>query len=216
MYCGQYHYQDDLKSFMWCWLGLTYLWIFLTTFVPYFKALGAGILYLYQSFLPLFLLVALLVYDLPPHLQWVLFILWAFGLILSVLQWEKHCRNAAHQGKDVLQAGLGEVLNYLKEQPKDGVFCIPFVLSDPTAYWTRKKVFWGGHSFGFHKMLKPYFPIMRMNVVETLENHPLNYILVKNGYLDSLRDIGLEEGKKVRQLYHSGEFELYEVLSKGR
>jgi len=214
IYFDSSRFRGDFESFLLWWLGLTYLWIFLTTFVPYFKALGAGILYLYQSFLPLFLVVTLLVYDMPLHLQSVFFILWAVGLILSVLQWEKYCRNAAHQVREVFQAGLGEVLNYLKEQPKEGVFCIPFTLPDIAAYWTRKKVFWGGHGYGFHTYLKPYFPIMRENVLQTLATKPINYVLFWRRYLDSLEDIGLKAGRDLRFLFGKGDYELYELVKK--
>ena len=214
IYFNLFHSHNDFESFLWWWLCLTYLWAFLTTFVPYLKALGAGILYLYQSFLPLFLIVTLLVLDMPLNFQWPLFILWAVGLILSVAQWEKYCRSVAHQKTGVLQEELGEVLNYLKEQPKDGVFCIPFTLPDVTAYWTQKKVFWGGHGYGFHSYLKPYFPIMRENVLETLREKHLHYVLFWQGYLDSLEDIGLKVGQDLKLLFSKGDYELYEVVRK--
>ncbi|MBM4305837.1 MAG: hypothetical protein FJ115_08590 [Deltaproteobacteria bacterium] len=206
--------RSDFESFLFGWLGLTYLWVFLTTFVPYFRALGAGILYLYQSFLPLFLLIAHMAEGLSVRLQWILYTLWAVGLILSTIQWEKYCRNRADQNRRVFQTGLGEVLDYLKLQPKEGVFCIPFTLPDRVAYWTRKKVFWGGHGFGFHAYLKPYFPVMRENVLQTLTTKPISYVLFWRRYLDSLEDIGLKIGRDLRFLMGKGEYELYEVVKR--
>jgi hypothetical protein len=118
------------------------------------------------------------------------------------------------EGGSVVHSDLARVLNYLKGLPHDGVLCIPLILSDATAYWARKKVFWGGHSYGFHRLLKPYFPIMRKDVPRTLEEKSLNYVLFGGWYLDSLRDVGLEEGEHVRRIYSCGKYELYEAISK--
>ena len=68
------HPQGKLENFLWMWLGLTYLWTLLTTFVPYFLALGAGHYYLYQTFFPLFLLAALSIHSMTVSLQGWLFV----------------------------------------------------------------------------------------------------------------------------------------------
>jgi hypothetical protein len=128
------------------------------------------------------------------------------------VKWERYCRSIPPHKTAIARNGLKEVLDYLKALPKDGVFCIPFLLPDETAFWTRKKVFWGGHSYGFHALLKPYFPIMREEVKEILRNKPLNYLLFWRGYLRSLKDIGLEEGKNIQYLFGKGDYELYEVV----
>jgi len=214
IYFDPFHDLHPLKSFIWWWLGLTYLWAILTMFVPYLKAFGSGIYYLYQSFLPLFLLAALLLRDTLSHLQWGLFILWAIALFFSWVQWEKYCRSVAINTMNGGQRELHEVLDYLKNLPHDGVFCIPFTLPDITAYWTRKKVFWGGHGYGFHKFLKPYFPVMRENVLKTLKINSLTYVLFWRSYLDSLEDIGLKVGQDLKFLIRKGEYELYEVVQK--
>jgi len=206
------HPQGKLESFLWTWLVLTYIWAFSTTLLPNFRALGPGALYVYQSFFPLFLLIGLSIPTMPAHLQHWLFALWLAGVIISMVQWEKYCKSISTNKKVAIGKDLREVLNCLKELPKDGVFCIPFQLLDGTAYWTRKKVFWGGHSYGFKTLLKPYFPVMREEVRETLKSKPLSYLLFWRGYLKSLKDIGLEEGKDIQYLFGKGEYELYEIL----
>ena len=203
------HPQGKLENFLWMWVGFTYLWTLLTTFVPYFLALGAGHYYLYQTFFPLLLLAGLSIPSMTVSLQGLIFAIWGIGLIYSFVRWERYCRSIPAA---IVRSDLKEVLDYLKALPKDGVFCIPFLLPDETAFWTRKKVFWGGHSYGFHALLKPYFPIMREDVKEILKSKPLNYLLFWRGYLKSLKDIGLEEGKNIRYLFGKGEYELYEVV----
>jgi len=212
IYFNLSHPLEKLASFLWVWLGLTYLWALSTTLLPYFRALGAGALYIYQCFFPMFLLVGLSIPVMPTDLQRWVYALWVIGIVISVVQWEKYCKSISSNKKVAIGEDFRGVLNYLKELPKDGVFCIPFQLPDGTAYWTRKKVFWGGHSFGFHEMLKPYYPIMREDVREVLKNKPLNYLLFWRGYLKSLKDIGLEEGRDIRYLFGRGEYELYEVV----
>ena len=206
------HPQGKLVSFLWVWLAITYLWAFLTTLLPFFKALGAGALYTYQSFFPMFVLLGLSIPTVPVRLQWGLYALWAAGFVISMVQWEKYCKSISRSKTEAIGEDLREVLGYLKQLPKDGVFCIPFRLADGTAYWTRKKVFWGGHSYGFHELLKPYFPIMREEVKKTLKKKPLNYLLYWRNYLKSLRDMDLEEGSDIRYLFGKGEYELYEII----
>jgi hypothetical protein len=212
IYYAIFHPQEKLANFLWTWLVLTYIWAFSTTLLPYFRALGAGALYIYQSFFPMFLLISLLIPTMPAHFQWWLFTFWGLGILIAMVQWEKHCRSISTNKKAAIGKDLIEVLNYLKQLPKDGVFSIPFQLLDGTAYWTHKKVFWGGHSYGLHTLLKPYFPIMREDVKKTLKNEPINYLLFWRGYLNSLKDIGLEEGEDIRYLIGKGEYELYEVV----
>jgi len=65
--------------------------------------------------------------------------------------------------------------------------------TDAVACWTRKRVFWGGHSYGFNKFLYDYFPIMRKPLLETMKNNSINYLLVWNRYLKSLEDVNIIE-----------------------
>jgi hypothetical protein len=212
VYHAIYQHQGKLENFLWVWLGLVCLWTLLTTFVPHFLALGGGHYYLYQAFFPLFLLTALSMNSMSGPLKGWLFALWGIGLVYSLVKWERYCRSVRFDKRTAVGDDLKEVLDYLKLLPNDGVFCIPFLPSDGAAFWTRKKVFWGGHSYGFRTLLKPYFPIMREQIRETLKEKPLNYLLFWRGYLKSLKDIGLEEGKDIRYLFGKGEYELYEVV----
>lgn len=212
IYFAMSHPQGKMADFLWVWLAITYAWAFSTTLLPFFKALGAGALYIYQSFFPLFVLMGLSIPTMPVHLQWWLYALWVAGFVIAMVQWEKYCKSISTSKTEAIGQDFREVLGYLKQLPKDGVFCIPFRLADGTAYWTRKKVFWGGHSYGFHRLLKPYFPIMREDAKQTLRKEPLDYLLYWRGYLESLTDIGLEEGRDIRYLFGKGEYELYEII----
>lgn len=207
-----HHNQGKLEQFLWMWLGVTCLWTLFTTFVPCFLALGGGHYYLYQTFVPLFLFAGLTIRSMNASQQGLLFSFWGIGLVFSVVKWEKYCRSIPLNKRATIGDDLKKVLDHLKALPKDGVFCIPFYLPDGAAFWTRKKVFWGGHSYGFQTLLKPYFPIMRKDVKETLKSKPLNYLLFWRGYLKSLKDIGLEEGRDIRFLFGKGEYDLYEVV----
>jgi hypothetical protein len=206
------HPQGKLENYLWVWLGLVCLWTLLTTFVPYFLALGGGHYYLYQAFFPLFVLTGVSIQSMSASLLGWLFVAWGIGFVYSVVKWERYSRSVPSQETSTVGNDLKEVLGFLKTLTMDGVYCIPFTLSDAIAYWTRKKVFWGGHSYGFHDLLKPYFPIMREDVNETLKKKHLNYLIFWRGYLRSLKDIGLEEGRDIRHLFGKGEYDLYEVF----
>ena len=53
---------------------------------------------------------------------------------------------------------------------------------------------------------------MRRNVLETLRERPVNYLLFWRKYLDSLEDIGLKTGRDLTFLLGRGDYELYEVI----
>ena len=93
---------------------MTYLWALLTTFVPYFKALGAGSYYLQQSFTPLFLLASMAPHDVSGSAQRLLFVLWGISLFFSGAIWEKYCESAAARKANAKPADLRKVLDYLR------------------------------------------------------------------------------------------------------
>ncbi len=198
-------------AFLWIWLGVTYVWVFATTFVPFFTALGAGVYYVYQSFLPLFLLGCRYVDGASQSEAYILYSAWGVAILVSLCGYGRFLHNIRKTGSHALTDDLRQVLDTLKTEPHDGVFCIPFKLPDLTAYWTGKKVFWGGHSMGFHRLLQPYFPLMQADVKQVLQENSLHYVLYWHGYLDALIDIGLDTSTDIRSIIRCGEFELFEV-----
>ncbi len=203
---------SPLETFLWLWLGMSVGWTLLTAMVPGFQALGAGVLYLYQSFVPLFALAGLYLWDAPLAVRLIGFGLWAVGLAASVHGYVTYMRNLGRGDATALNDDLRRLLDRLADLPDGGVYCIPFQLPDLVAYRTRKPVFWGGHGYGFRRYLAPYFPVMRESVRETLHRRNLRYVLFWRGYLDALEDIGLAEERDLRLLAEEGEYALYEVL----
>ena len=204
--------RSPLETFLWLWLGMSVGWTLLTALVPGFQALGAGVLYLYQSFVPLFALAGLCLWNAPTGVQVAGFGLWAVALAASVHGYVRYMRGLGRGDATALNDDLRRILDRLADLPEGGVYCIPFQLPDIVAYRTRKPVFWGGHGYGFHRYLAPYFPVMRESVRETLHRRDLRYVLFWRGYLDALEDIGLAEGRDICLLAEEGEYALYEVL----
>lgn len=200
---------SPFQRFLWLWLLATYGWALATTYIPPATALGAGVYYVYHSFLPLFVLVATYLGSLGLPGQLAILGLWGVGALLSLRRIARFYRSIP---VSTPSDGLRPVLDHLRQLPGQRVFCIPFTLPDITAYVTRKQVFWGGHSYGFHRLLKPYFPVMKADVQETLAVWHLDYVLFWRRYLDHMEEIGLVEGRDVTLLCEHGEYALYEVL----
>lgn len=200
---------SPFQRFLWLWLLTTYGWVLTTTYVPFATALGAGVYYAYHAFFPLFVLVAGYWehFGIPERL--IILGLWGAGAFLSIWLIARFC---LADSVNPLERGLRSVLEDLSRLPGRRVFCIPFTLPDITAYATRKEVFWGGHSYGFHKRLKPYFPVMQADVKETLSAWKLDYVLFWRPYLNRLEDIGLAEGRDLRRICEHGDYALYEVI----
>ena len=74
-----------------------------------------------------------------------------------------------------------KAIKFLKNSRLDRVMTIPFQLPDEVAYKTSKKVFFGGHGYGF-LWLEPYFPVMNEKIEQAISDWDLGAIFLQKDY----------------------------------
>lgn len=200
-------YDTQLESELWfvfAWLGLVFGFVLLTTFIPLFRSIGLGYLYLYNSAFPVALFVSLL-WGGGTH-GWVVNLI-LVGALTACLTGIGFYYYMLTQSKTLkVDADMDETLNALKEQADGVVLCLPNHWNDIVAYKTGKDVLSGGHGYGFRK-LEFIFPRWMRPVSEVVSQYRVRYLLTYDSYLPKhfLDEFNIEK------TYSFGDYRLHVV-----
>ena len=154
---------------------MTLFFIFLTSFIDIFLCLGSGNLYSHNlvSFIGFYLLFTDV--DFASLSNQILLILVAIMTVGSIY---KFYRGLKSKSKD---NDFDNTISYIKQSKLDRIMGMPFQLPDEVAYKTEKKVFWGGHGYGF-LFLEPYFPVFNAKIESAIKDWNLGAIFLKKDY----------------------------------
>jgi hypothetical protein len=176
----------------------TILFILLTSFVDSFLCLGAGSLYNYNlvTFIGFYLVYVDI--DYGNRVNQLLLLIVSIMTIVSIYKFYRGLKSKKEDEE------FNEALNYLKKSDLDRVMVIPFQLPDEVTYKINKKVFWGGHGYGF-LWLEPYFPVFNSKIESTIDDWNLGAIFLKKDYFPeffesvdmSLYDIDFENDEYI-------------------
>jgi hypothetical protein len=189
-------------TYLLVWLLLCCAFACLTTFVRWFKCLGAGYLYLYNASLITSLLLAVAFKQtLVPELSKP-FILGALaanalGIVAYYVHFYRNKRGRVHEG-------LEHLVEQLRGMPRGVVMCIPANWYEVIAYKTGQPVLWGAHGYGFKKV-EPTFPRFLIPVSEILRRYNVRYLVTMDGMLTPAVAGELSEARLVSR----GEYQLY-------
>ena len=81
---------------------------------------------------------------------------------------------------------------------------IPNFSADGLAYFTHKKVCWGGHSSGWDK-LEEWFPVLKQPIEYFFDKYQLNFLLIDTEYVN----IDYLKLKNFSLLFYEGKYALY-------
>lgn len=193
----------ESRSAFWAWFFAVESFALLTTFVPQLKCLGAGILYQFNAAVPTALLAGMLV---APG-----FSIWSVGAALcngmGFLWVLRRLRQKARAGQNSFTQDLSAMFDVLRAKPDGPVWCIPLHICDAAAYFSRKPIMWGGHSFGF-SILEPVFPVLRISLEEVFRRFHVRYLVVDKRYVPELmRHFAEQIGQPV---FECGHYALWE------
>ncbi|QOP45835.1 hypothetical protein FM071_05845 [Sulfurimonas paralvinellae] len=154
---------------------MTMLFILLTSFVDKFLCLGSGNLYTYNLVTIISFYVIYTDIYFADFTNQILLLIISVMTAVSIFKFYKGLKNKSRD-KD-----FEDAIDFLKNSDLDRVMVIPFQLPDEVTYKTSKKVFWGGHGYGF-LWLEPYFPVMNVKIEKAMKDWNLGAIFLKKDY----------------------------------
>ena len=116
---------SDPDSFALFWICVVYAWALLTSLVPQFRCLGAGVFYTYNALLPIGWLTAS-TFD-GPEVQLAFVLATTCSVLLTLRTIRKRRTRRVESEQD-----LRVILKTLASLQRAIVFCVPFSLSEPT------------------------------------------------------------------------------------
>jgi len=191
---------SSIEKFHFYWLFWSYFLIILVTFVPNLKFLGESYKYVKFSVFP----IAILFASIWPTNKLFYTVLFIILFLLNVKSIVKNYKDFNKKPQGNIDKQLMEIINYLKRSLKDGVMAISAFSADGIAYFSRKKVCWGGHSSGWNK-LDEWFPVLKKPIEYFFKKYRLNYLLVDKDYVEvdylNLKNFSLFLNKDKFSLY---------------
>ena len=154
---------------------MTILFILLTSFVDRFLCLGSGNLYTYNLVTIISFYLVYTDLNISNVYNQVLLLLVFLLTVVSIFKFYKGLQNKNKDEK------FDKAIKFLKNYRLDRVMTIPFQLPDEVAYKTSKKVFFGGHGYGF-LWLEPYFPVMNEKIEQAISDWDLGAIFLQKDY----------------------------------
>jgi len=165
------------------WLIITYLWALGTLFVPAFRCLGGGHLYLYNAVPPTVLLWAYTYKSQSQLMEIGLYIALAFTLLVLMLAWRVVGNRPRTMDDD-----LRVLFEQFKDKPKMNMAVLPIQVAEPVACLTQHAVLWGAHGLGFTK-LEGWFPVIMIKLSEIFSKWKIDAVLWDAQWAPSLEDI---------------------------
>lgn len=157
---------------------LTLLFIILTSFIPFLYCLGMGNLYTYN--LVTFSSYYLIFNNAIDYTQPINVLLLILVFLLTMLSIYKYYKGLVNKSK-LKDRKLDEAIEFLQKSDFDRILVIPFQLPDEVAYKTGKKVFWGGHGYGF-LWLESYFPVFNERIEMAIKDWNLGGVFLQKSY----------------------------------
>lgn len=167
-------------TYLLVWLLLAAILALMSTFIPTFKAIGAGYLYLYNTSLLAALLMAVTYrYTVAPAFSTAII---GAAIVLNSLGLIWYYRTVPRNRRWSIDHDFSAILQELASRPRGVVMCIPPNWYDVVAYKTRQPVLWGAHGYGFRRV-EPTFPRLLIPLPEIFERYGVRYLLSLDGAL---------------------------------
>ncbi len=173
----------------------TYLWGIATYVLKPLRSFGEGNKYFKYALVPSLVLMA----AAPLRLNGLLFgiieafcTLWTAWAYIRVWQ-SMHSKKPSVIGQ--LTPALSVILDRISTIDGARILCLPFHLSELTAYRTRRQVLWGTHSLGL-KDAEPMVPVFQKPIEHFVSVYGLTHMIVDETYV-TLPELKLRQGREV-------------------
>ncbi len=193
---------SEVPAWVLAWLVVTYSWALGTLFIPAFRCLGGGHLYLYNAVPPTVLLWACIYKPQNQLAEIGLYTALALTLLVLAFAW-RVVGNRPRTMDDDLEV----LFEQLKDKPKMNMAVLPTQIAEPVACLTQHAVLWGAHGLGFTK-LEDWFPVIKLKLGEIFAKWEIDTVLWDAQWAPSLEDILREESLIDGEVLHQGRWRL--------
>ena len=195
-------YEFNFWPFLFWWTILTYLFVFLTTFVSPLRFLGEGYKYIKLSIFPLAYMTGVMSAA-SPVLPYLFMVIFGLCVFLSV-------KFVGRQTYDAQNEILKKIYGYLELRPEDGIMILPLHLADAAAYLIGKKVLWGTHGTdgtGRWAKIEELFPVIKKPIEYFFEKYSLHFLLIDKNFVEP-EDLKL--GPEFKKILEKDNYFLFE------
>ena len=156
------------------WLGVTYIWVFATLFVPTLRSLGGGHLYVFNAVAPGAAYVAWL-----PDNALTVSVLGA-GAILTIVSLALAYRvvRGRFAARDAM---FDRAASALAAMPRGRVAVFPLQNAEAIAAMTPHAVLWGAHGYGFSRM-EGFFPVLTEPLSNVIRRYGITLVLADDRF----------------------------------
>jgi hypothetical protein len=195
--------------FFFKWVAVVLLTVAATAWVPGLTRFGEGFKYLRYGVFPWSGAIAVWAAESPTLLSVSLV---CVTILLQVVVVRRilvaQTENFLARVDDDVRALVDE----LAGRPEDGVLAFPVTHSEAIAYFGEKRVLWGAHGVGWHRV-QPFFPVLLHPIEFFFKEYGLNWLWIDARYVD-VEDLRLSPD--AIELWKSrGSIRLFRVIPQG-
>lgn len=159
----------NIPEWLKIWLFSSIIISFGTLFVSYFRCLGGGHLYLFNTVVPISICWAFGTNNIEEKVIFLFVTLMSFFISLIALY-----KRIKQKQDDVENMNL---IKYLNSHKKMNIGVFPTTFAERTAYETDHNVLWGAHGYSFLDV-EPTWPVSKMTLTSMFKKYDLKMIVV--------------------------------------
>jgi hypothetical protein len=169
------------QQMLW-WVILTYILAALTLFVPQLRFFGEGTKYLKMAVLPVLYLTAVTLsykWDIN-YYYYPLLVVCILVTIYVDYRFKQYVERNKFSPED---SDFKQIVAFFANEGGTGVIgCIPCGMADAIAYYCRRSVLWGTHSYGF-RQAEPFFPVLRKPLEFFIAEYGISHLVIDSDYV---------------------------------
>jgi len=193
-----------LDKVIFFWAFLAFVWMLLTTFVPYLRLFGEGYKYMRMTAFPASYIISL--YFIQGDLSLFELVLVLIVFLFSIGRWFLTYRQFSRM--ELISEDVMRMFEYIKNHEEiDYIACFNVNLADSLVYHCRRRVLWGTHHDSFNTKVVDFYPVLRKPLKWFEEKYGIKYVLIDTDYVKP-QDVELEE-KQIA--WKSGKYTLYKL-----
>lgn len=178
-----------------------------TLFVPRWKCLGGGHLYMFNAVPFVSIWWGILISE--NYTSSLIVTIFAIGLSLTFISLILGARRRSINDKDVCNH-TPLLIEHLSKMPTQNIAIFPMQHAEQIALETSHSVFWGAHGLGF-KNLEPYWPVMRKEIGKSMRSHDVKTVILDLQFWPEGEAVLVEEiGNK--EISYIGKFAIFKVF----